>query len=193
MLMCLICLFFLFLCVFTLVVRIRFDGSSNTADSVFQHYPPHRVQRKAPAGSSSGDYHMGATLEQLELIAVICSKTRFEDERVLTPDQARQMEQVETLKSMDPSMTMRRAKVQYPTLYGGMDPGLSLNSGRSKMFANLVDVMRDDSTRNVVGDASETALFNFVRQRQSIELLRYHHPKVYDIRQFTHHQNNCHT
>ena len=164
------------------VANMWFDSTSNTADSVFQHFPPHRLQRKADlVEGEDGAYNIGATLEQLELIAVICSKTKFEDERVLTAAQARQMEQVETLKSMDPSMTMRRAKAQYPTLYGNMDPGLSLNSGRSKMFANLADVMLDDSTRKVQGDASETALFNFVRQRQSIELLRYHHQKVYEM------------
>jgi len=42
-------------------------------------------------------------------------------------------------------------------------------------------VLLDDLQRKVIGDASETALFNFVRQRQSIELLRYHYPKVYDV------------
>jgi hypothetical protein len=178
------------------VANMWLDGTTHTSDSIFQHFPPHRLQRKATApapGSvaAGGDltngegipssYHIGATLEQLELIAVICSKTRFEDERQLTPQQAKQMEQVEALKSMDPSMTLRRAKIQFPTLYGKLQPGLTMNSGRLKMFEGLGEVMMDDSTRVVQGDASETALFNFVRQRQSIELLRYHHPIVYQI------------
>ncbi len=162
------------------VANMWFDSASNTADSVFQHYPPHRVQRKAQ-GKDQEAYHIGATLEQLELVAVICSKTRFEDERQLTAEQAKQLETAETLKSMDPSMTLRRAKVAYPTLMGQMDSGLTINSGRSKLFESLASVMLDDAQRKVVGDASETALFNFVRQRQSIELLRYHHPKVYDV------------
>jgi magnesium-transporting ATPase (P-type) len=150
---------------------------------VFQHYPPHRIQRRRGADGKEdrSDYYVGATLEQLELIAVICSKTRFGDERSLTAQEARQLEQVEALKSMDPAMTLRRAKVQYPTLMGQMDQGLTLNSGRSKMFQNLASVMLDDATRPVVGDASETALFNFVKMRNSIELLRYHHQKVYDV------------
>lgn len=161
------------------VANMWFDGQSNTSDSIFQHYPPHRLQRNT--GKSGDQYHIGATLENLELIAVICSKTKFEDERVLTPQQAKQMGQVQSLKAMDPTMTMNRAKVQFPTLYGKVDSGLTFNSARSKIFANFGDVMLDDASRTVQGDASETALFNFVRQRQSIELLRYHNPKVYDI------------
>lgn len=167
------------------VANFWFDSTAHSADSVYQNYPPHRLQRRGNNAKADEDYHVGATLEQLELIAVICSKTKFEDERDLTAAQAKQMQQVSMLKGMDPSLTMRRAKVQYPTLMGSMmgklDPGLSLNSGRSKLFANLADVMQDDSIRKVQGDASETALFNFVKQRQSVELLRFHHQKVYDI------------
>jgi magnesium-transporting ATPase (P-type) len=160
----------------------RFDLSSHTADSVFQHFPPHRLQRAAANKEKGGDeYHRGATLELLEIVASICSKTHFEDERVLTGQQARQLEQVEALKSMDPNMTLRGARVQFPTLMGKMDPGLSLTSGRSKMFASLASLAMDDAQRKVVGDASETALFNFVRARQSIELLRFHHAKVYEV------------
>ena len=162
------------------VANLWIDCTMHAAISVMQHYPPHhRIQRTFRPTSDS--YAMGATLGQLERVAAIFSKARFEDERMLTEEQANQLEQVEMLHNVDPSMTMRHARQQYPTLYSPRDSNGTIRSGRNKLFASLDAVMMDDLQRVVVGDASETALFNFVRQRQSIELMRYHYPKVYEI------------
>jgi len=165
------------------VANIWFDSFAHSCASVLQNYPPPRVHRRRGANGKeqSDSYHLGATLEQLELIAALCSKTKFEDERQLTAQEARQLEQAEMLKNMDPTLTLRSARVQYPTLMGQLDPSLTITSGRSKLFADLSSALMDDVARNVIGDASETALFNFVRQRQSVELLRYHHARVYDV------------
>ena len=167
------------------VANLWFDGHIHSSDAIGSTFPPHRIHQKTntfKGGMTGGEsYHMGSTLDQLELIAILCSKAKFEDERLLTSQQAKQLEQISELRSMDPTMTMRQAKLRYPTLYSLLQPGATLRSGRIQMMESLSQGVREDSSRKVQGDASETALFIFVRQRVSIELIRYHHPIVYSL------------
>jgi magnesium-transporting ATPase (P-type) len=124
---------------------------------------------------------LGATLEQLELIATLCSNTKFKDERELTPTQAAKLEQVEQLRSLEATQSARQLQTRFPTRYNHFcSPG---SYDRKNILATLTagGLSLDDSKRTVVGDASEKALFNFVRHRHSIELLRFHHPRVHNI------------
>jgi len=167
------------------VANMWFDGHTFSAASIMQNYPVIHSTRKKQASveGSDGDGSESphATLNMLERIAVICSKTRFADERVLNEAEARQLEQWQSLQTLDTMMTIGGVRSQFPTIAGRLDPNLTMRSGKSKLLESLADVVMDDEKREVIGDASETALFNFVRQRRSIELMRYHYPTVYAI------------
>lgn len=156
------------------VSRLWFDQVPMTVETALRDMPVASARRNDAVPS------LATTLHRLEYIASICSRTRFEDERQLTETEAEEIESASALRQLDPSMTLRSAKAAFPTLLARVDPSLTLNSARTKFLQSLGTAMRDDSTRNVIGDASETALFNFVRMRQSVELMRYHNPVVFD-------------
>lgn len=118
-----------------------------------------------------------STIALIERIAVICSKAHFADERQLTPDEVRTLKQTQSLRQESSKLTWRTDNELSRLLQS--DSSLTVRSGRAKLLAELGRYMRDDGAREVVGDASETALFNFVRQRQSIELLRHQHRVIY--------------
>lgn len=153
------------------------------------------------ATSSSGNSGSGSarhsTLHELELIMALCSRTRFEDERVLSPGDAAAIEDQELLRTLDPRLDMETARRTFPKLFQSIDPALSITSAsKSLLMATMGrdadgQKIADDGERKVLGDASETALFNFIRQRHHIELMRFYNPVVFDVRQLM--NTNAHT
>jgi len=117
-----------------------------------------------------------STLYKLEHAAVLCNRARFEDERDLTDEEAEFIEMSMAISQMDPTMTLHRAKAAFPTFLGRIDSSMKIDDARDKFR-----VTKSDIDRAVLGEPSDTALFNFVRMRQSVELMRYHNRKVFEI------------
>jgi len=159
------------------VSRLWFDLTPITVETALRDLGPSQLTVRAAAVSSGP----GATLRCLERVAAICSRTRFEDQRDLTDQEANVIEQQQIIKSLDPTMTLRSAKAAFPECLSMLDNNLTLNSVKLRAFALGSAVVRDDSKRKVIGDASEVAIFNYIRLRHSIELIRYHYRVAFEI------------
>ena len=159
------------------VSRLWFDLTPMTVETVYRDLGPSTLTMNPATPSTSHIYTGTATLRALERVCAVCSRTRFEDHRDLTDEEARAIEQNQTLRQLDPSMTLRSAKAAFPQFLSMLDSNMTINSAKRQALTGA----RDDSKRGVIGDASETALFNFIRARQSIELVRYHNRVVFDV------------
>jgi magnesium-transporting ATPase (P-type) len=111
--------------------------------------------------------HLGlvhsATLNALEIVAVTCNRARFEDEKQLSHaevDVRESYQQVHGYRALKASRWRTAARV--------------LSNRRFRGIA-------EDETRGVVGDGSDAALFNFMRQRQQVEVMRYHNRTVFEL------------
>jgi len=143
-----------------------------SANSVLTDTPP-QILNTVPTKIG-----VNTTLHLMELVAAICCQVRFIDNKNLTDDEAASYETYSALKNAvsNNALTMRSARSAFPFL-GKMDPTMTMRSAM-----NALQKPPDDSTRKREGgDASETALFNFVSARQSTELMRYHYPIVHDV------------
>ena len=92
------------------------------------------------------------TLNALEIVAACCNRARFEDEKLLTDAEVNVRETYQVVHGHRALKTSR-----------WKTPVKALNSRGFKSIA-------EDETRNVVGDGSDSALFNFMRQRQHVEV-----------------------
>jgi len=117
-----------------------------------------------------------STLYKLEHAAVLCNRARFDDERDLTEEEAEFIEMSMAISQIDPTMTLHRAKAAFPTFLGRIDSSMKIDDARDKFR-----VTKSDMDRGVLGEPSDIALFNFVKMRQSVELMRYHNRKVFEI------------
>ena len=158
------------------VSRLWFDLTPMTTETIYRDLGPSTLTMN-PNSVNKTVYSGTATLRALERVCAVCSRTRFSDHRDLTDDEARMVEQNQTLRQLDPSMTLRSAKAAFPQFLSMLDSNMTINSAKRQALTGV----RDDSKREVIGDASETALFNFIRARQSIELVRYHNRIVFDV------------
>ena len=73
-----------------------------------------------------------------------------------------------------------RARFENETLWGAEDV-MAFNKTTMISEEALVAALGKDSMRQVIGDASDSAIFRFISKRQSIELLRYHHRVVFNL------------
>ena len=158
------------------VSRLWFDLTPMTTETVYRDLGPSTLTMN-PNSVNKLVYSGTATLRALERVCAVCSRTRFSDHRDLTDDEARAMEQSQALRQLDPSMTLRSAKAAFPQFLSMLDSNMTINTAKRQALTGI----KDDSKREVIGDASETALFNFIRARQSIELVRYHNRIVFDV------------
>ena len=158
------------------VSRLWFDLTPMTTETIYRDLGPSTLTMN-PNSVNKMVYSGTATLRALERVCAVCSRTRFSDHRDLTDEEARAIEQNQTLRQLDPSMTLRSAKAAFPQFLSMLDSNMTINSAKRQALTG----MKDDSKREVIGDASETALFNFIRARQSMELVRYHNRVVFDV------------
>ena len=158
------------------VSRLWFDLTPMSVETVYRDLGPSTLTMN-PNNVAKSLYSGTATLRALERVCAVCSRTRFEDHRELTDEEARAVERDQTLRQLDPSMTLRSAKAAYPQFLSMLDSNMTINTAKRQALTGS----KDDSKRGVIGDASETALFNFIRARQSIELVRYHNRVVFDV------------
>lgn len=129
------------------VANFWFDLYSFPADAVKRDLPPARLRPK------KGD--ATPTFAFMEATMGVCNRTRFEDQRDLTPAEVADLE-----------------------IFNNLDPLMTASTLRAKMNIRLTD----DSRRKVVdGDASEQAMFNFVVSRQSVELMRFNYKVEFDL------------
>lgn len=159
------------------VSRLWFDLTPMSVETVYRDLGPPTLTMNPNKPSNSALYTSTATLRAIERVCAVCSRTRFADHRDLTDEEARVMESTEVMRQLDPTMTLRSAKAAYPQFLSMLDSNLTINSAKRQAFS----AQRDDSKRSVIGDASEVALFNFIRARQSIELVRYHNRLVFEV------------
>jgi len=119
------------------------------------------------------------TMRILELIATCCNRAHFEDERLLSDEEAEALETSEILNTLvrTNTLTMGAAQAMFPLLRAHIsDPNMTMKTAFSRFY-----LPQDYTKRHVRGDASETALFNFMAQRTNIELVRYHYRKVFEV------------
>ena len=158
------------------VSRLWFDLTPMTTETIYRDLGPSTLTMN-PNSVNKMVYSGTATLRALERVCAVCSRTRFSDHRDLTDEEARAIEQSQALRQLDPSMTLRSAKAAFPQFLSMLDNNMTINTAKRQAMTGA----RDDSKREVIGDASETALFNFIRARQSMELVRYHNRVVFDV------------
>ena len=148
------------------VSRLWFDQTPVTVEVALRDMP-FQILKKGQKTHS---------LFALELVAALCNRSRFEDERELTDLEAQMVEMSMAVNQLDPTMTLHTAKRTYPMFLGRIDSSLSVESAKQQFRVRV-----DDSQRKTVGDPSDLALFNFVKSRQSIELMRFHNKKVFEL------------
>lgn len=154
------------------VNRLWFDLRVASADSITRDAPMQTLRRGQAMSTMAG-----LTLQGLEICAGCCNSCVFEDEKQLTPEEAGALDMSETLKNLDANMTLRSAKAIHPMFLQNVDPTLTMKSALKKYT-----LKNDDTQRKTRGDASDTALFNYIKTRHNIELLRFHHKKIYELK-----------
>lgn len=126
-----------------------------------------------PAGAANQtSYHM------LELAALLCNRAKYSDERLLTSQEASCRARSQLLTGVDNTTNMYRMRDAFPSLLASIEEGISLRSALLKFTDNRGEPQGE---RKVLGDASDTALLNFVATRQDVELLRYHYQSVFEL------------
>jgi sodium/potassium-transporting ATPase subunit alpha len=131
------------------VVHLWYDQTVNEEAS--------SLKNRDPSGKS--------TLSNLEMIATIVNRSRYQDERVLNMDEISQYNAAIALDGLDPNMSFRSAQSQLPLLRLRND--LTLRSLKRTY------ILPDDSKRQIVGgDASDSALYQYIRKRSPPELIR---------------------
>ena len=103
------------------------------------------------------------TLNALEIVAAICNRARFEDERLLSDAE---VDVRETYQQVHGFRALKANRWRTPAKELG-----------TRHFKSI----SEDETRSVIGDGSDMALFNFMRQRQQIEVLRFHNRIVFEL------------
>jgi len=85
----------------------------------------------------------------------LCNRSRFEDEKVLTDDEASYIYSVSRHYARQRATQITKMK--------------------------FLEILAKDSKRNIQGDASDKALFRFVSNCQSVELLRYQYKILFEL------------
>ena len=141
------------------------DGSSNSSSS------KRSAVKSGPPNNT--------TYNLLELAAVLCNRAKFSDEKQLNASEAGILNRSQLLTGMEETFNFHRIRDTFPSLFPGLEePGLSLHAARKTLQA---EHHQSPESRTVLGDATDKALFEFVAQRQEIELLRYHHRVVFEL------------
>jgi len=113
-------------------------------------------ERQPSSSGSEAVFKLVRTFANLELVATLCNRARFEDERQLGDKEATEL------------MGMQNAPVGRSRKY-------------EKQGLGLMNKIKEDSKREIIGDASDKALFRFISSRQSIELLRYQYRVILEV------------
>lgn len=111
----------------------------------------------------------------LELCAILCNETQYSDEKKLTETEALSRDRSVILKDFDQDVNTSFIVKQFSTVMKGM-LGLEMDEIK-KLGTKNGAVQRDILEVN----ATDTALFNYVASRISVELLRYHNPVVHRL------------
>jgi len=99
------------------------------------------------------------TLANLELVASLCNRARFENEKQLTDEEA------------------------FDLYYTTKKMGLKKHASKTVTLSRtrFMEMLTNDKERQLQGDASDRALFKFISSRQSIELLRYQYLILFEL------------
>eukprot|EP00048_Salpingoeca_helianthica_P021743 m.14196 g.14196 ORF g.14196 m.14196 type:complete len:1391 (-) comp6355_c0_seq1:24-4196(-) len=153
------------------VRHLWFDGhtvSANVAIHDYSRQPANLAYntRDMHAGRQRG-FMFSPTLTALETAAACATRCRYADEHMPSAeDIASSSAYTHVLAQSEMDITRFRHRPSSP---------MSTHGGA------YFQPDSDDNTREIVGEGTELAVFNFARRRQNIEVLRYHNRVVFEL------------
>ena len=162
------------------VTGLWFDEMPMTALSVgFTPHPPSQVLPQHSGAVNSRGQGSNTSYHLLEMAALLCNRSKYADERMLSANEATDLARFQVLLAIDGTLNLGQARANFPTLMASIEEGVSLRNALKQY--RVADAQSGEVARQVLGDATDKALFEFVAARQHPELLRYHYRTVYEV------------